>query len=54
VDLHGCSGVKDEAIQAIAATNVKWAKLNLGGTQITDKGFSELCEKLGGTHLSVK
>ena len=52
VDLQGCSGVQDEAVQAIAAANVKWVKLNLGETQITDKGISELCEKC--PHLSVK
>ena len=52
VDIQGCSGVTDEAIQAIAAANVKWVKLNLGETQITDKGISELCEKC--PHLSVK
>ena len=52
VDLQGCSGVKDEAVQAIAAANVKWVKLSLGETQITGKGISELCEKC--PHLSVK
>jgi hypothetical protein len=52
VDLQGCSGVQDEAVQAIAAANVKWVKLNLGETQITDKGIRELYEKC--PHLSVK
>jgi hypothetical protein len=52
VDLQGCSGVQDEAVQAIAAANVKWVKLNLGEAQITDKGINELCEKC--PHLSVK
>jgi hypothetical protein len=52
VDLQGCSGVKDEAVQAIAAANVKWVKLNLGKTRITGKGIIELCEKC--PHLSVK
>jgi hypothetical protein len=52
VDLQGYFGVKDEAVQAISAANVKWAKLNLGETLITDKGISELCKKC--PHLSVK
>ncbi len=53
VDLQSCSGlIKDEAIEAIAAAKVKWTKLNLSETQITDKGISELCEKC--PHLSVK
>ena len=52
VDLRGCSGLQDEAVQAIAAANVKWVKLDLGETQITDKGISELCEKC--PHLYVK
>jgi hypothetical protein len=52
VDLQGCSGVKDEAVEEIAAANVKWAKLNLGETQITDKGICELCKKC--PHLFVK
>ncbi len=52
VDLQGCSGVQDEAVQAIAAAYVKWVKLNLSETQITDRGISELCEKC--PHLYVK
>jgi hypothetical protein len=52
VDIQGCSGVTDEAIKTIAAANVKWAKLNLGETQIAGEGISELCKKC--PHLSVK
>jgi hypothetical protein len=52
VDLQGCSGLKDEAVQVIAAAKVKWAKLNLSETPITSKGISGLCEKC--PHLSVK
>jgi hypothetical protein len=52
VDLQGCSGVKDETVEEIAAANVKWAELNLGETQVTDKGISVLCKKC--PHISVK